>query len=280
MISFEQGSSRRLVIAFTGHANALHLPTKEFFVQSGLNNDSKIIIHDPSRLKTLNGLGRHLPTFYALTNFLKRQIIKIAPEELLLVGTSNGGHSALLFGHLLKADRVVAFSPLPYLSAKQCEAMADPLIERNRDLAAQFESMSCRLKRYLDLRPVLSNWNGVTNYDVHVASDNRWDCRRAAYLDGCPNLRVIRHSGSGQLLAARLGEAGQLQECFHFDKRSSSARYTRSIYVEWNEAERAEPSPPNLESAVLDFADLDTHPFYFQWWQSRQKLEPVDWPGI
>ncbi len=47
---------------------------------------------------------------------LKSDIKNINPKYVTVIGTSGGGFSAILFGHLLKANFVHAFGPTTYIN--------------------------------------------------------------------------------------------------------------------------------------------------------------------
>ena len=131
-----------------------------------------------------------------------------------LLGTSGGGHSALLYGHLLKADRAVAFSPYPYLSIKTARQMEDPGLFSMQKQAIRFHRLPDKVKPYFDLKNVLARHNGKTRFDVHVSKFHEWDYKRALYLRGVPGVTIYGHPFEGHGVARMIAEAGRLQNCF------------------------------------------------------------------
>lgn len=206
--------SDTLVVAFTGFAGKLHLPVSQFFVESGLIGASKIAIYDRSHLKTLGGLAPHYASFEGFLAALKREIEQTPHERLMFVGTSGGGHSALLYAHLLKAQKAVVFSCYPYLSIAAAKRENNPELVTMKRLLHQFDQLPAAVKKYLDLRDVLEQWNGVTEYEVHVSKYNEWDNKRALYLEGMPHLRIHQHPYSAHGLVAELLRADTLKACF------------------------------------------------------------------
>lgn len=206
--------SETLVVAFTGFAGKLHLPVEEFFKEAGLDHASKLIIHDPSYLKTLNGLAPFAANFAEMVQAIKLAISRVPHKHLIFLGTSGGGHSALLYAHLLQAHRSIVFSCYPYLSIAQGKKMNDPALETMKRLSLQFDALPANVKQYFDLREVLETWNGVTQYDVHAAKNNEWDNKRAHYLEGLPHLRLHEHPYSDHALASALAKDGKLEQCF------------------------------------------------------------------
>lgn len=203
-----------LVVAFTGYAGKLHLSVEDFFEASGLADASKIIVHDPSYLKTLNGLPPHSSTFAEFLKALSFGVARVPHKKLIMVGTSGGGHSALLYGHLLRAHRAVAFACYPYLSIAQAKMMNDPALKSMERVLQQFDTLPVEAKQYLDLREVLQHWNGVTQYDVHLSKDNEWDSKRARYLAGLSHLQIHEHPYSNHGVASSLAKDSALKQCF------------------------------------------------------------------
>jgi len=207
-------NSNTLVIAATGYGNKLNLKVNLFFKKSGLNNSSKIVITDKSKLQTLGGLPPGFPTFFDLLDYLQEQISKIPHNQLIITGTSGGAHTALLLGHLLKADEVVAFSPYPYLSIKELKRMGDPALQSMWRVVEKLDALPVQVKNLFDLMNTLSNWNKVTQYYVHISRYNSWDYRRAMYLSSLPNVSVIPHPYKEHAIASMLSHDDKLAACF------------------------------------------------------------------
>ena len=212
----ELASSDTLVIAATGLANKLNLPVNAFFKKSGLLSASRIILTDPTKNLTLAGLPPEYPSFHDIVGYLRQEIADISPDKLIITGTSGGAHTALLLGHLLKANHVVAFAPYPYLSISELKTRKDPTLQSMRRVVLGLNSLPKKVKKYLDLRNVLSEWNSITQYDVHVSRYNKWDYRRMAYLLDLPKVSVISHPYSTHAIAEPLARQDILRKCFKF----------------------------------------------------------------
>ena len=225
----EISDSKTLVIATTGFANKLGLPTDEFFKSAGLNNVSKIIISDPSKHKTLGGLQHDFPNFFDLIKHLNKEIEKYSPEQLITTGTSGGAYTAMLLGHLLKANYVVAFSTYPYLTAEACKKMGDPSLQSMARLIRELDKLPDNVKIYYDLKDLLENWNGVTKYYNHVSRFNKWDYRRALYLKKTPGVTIITHPFITHAITASLSRDNKLQKCFEFPYRKDN-QFVKSYY--------------------------------------------------
>jgi hypothetical protein len=201
-----------LLIAFTGFGNKLQLPTHRFFEEAKLSKHSKIIIYDASFQKTLGGLPPYADSFEEFVEFLKTEVAEIAPKKVITLGCSAGAHSALLLGHLLKVDAVFAFAPFPYLSFEKSRAMNDPL--QDSPTARKINQLAAKAGQYFDLAPILANWNGVTEYEVHVCKDHEWDVKRANTLQSTPKLSIHAHPGKSHAVAIEMARSRTLDQCF------------------------------------------------------------------
>lgn len=228
-VSLEYRSTDLLVIGVTGFGRGFGLRPDDFFQQSGLNDASRIVICDHMNRACLAGLPPDFPTFSDLLSFLKEQVRRLSPERLIVTGYSAGGHSALLLGHLLRADEVIAFAPFTYLSRREAERLGDRGITRvheKRFLTEEIREYRPEVAGLLDLRRVLSAWNGVTNYTLHVSRYREWDFRRAAYLEDVPGVNIIAHPYAVHSVALSLARDGGLQACFRFPyERPRALRY-------------------------------------------------------
>jgi hypothetical protein len=68
------------------------------------------------------GLGTHVDE---VATTLRSLIRSIHPSEVITIGQSAGGYAAIMFGMLLKADRIVAFGPLSYLNPEEAIRYGD-----------------------------------------------------------------------------------------------------------------------------------------------------------
>jgi hypothetical protein len=164
-----------------------------FFEDSGLINASKIIISDSTNRLSLGGFPPEYPTFFDFVNHLKQLIQSISHKKLIVTGNSFGASMALVFGHLLNANYVVAFAPYSYFIKEKLVKTGDPALKNWKKLIVMFENLPLREKKFLNLREILSNWNGKTRYYVHSSYYHKWDRRRAKYLIGLPKMSVFLH---------------------------------------------------------------------------------------
>lgn len=165
-----------------------------------------------------------MPSFFEFLNFLQQKIESLNPEQVIVVGTSMGGYTALLVGCLLQVNQVVVFGPYSHLSKEVAEQMRDPVLEKYGRMIEKFETLPLEVKSFFNLREVLAKQNSKTEYYVHVSRFYIWDYRRALYLRGVPNLFIIPHHYKKHAIAACLAREGRLENCFKFPYRRDNLK--------------------------------------------------------
>ncbi len=210
---FEIGEeSDTLVIAFTGFADRLMLHPFEFFQVTGTLGYSRILVRDPSKRACLGGLDDTLNSFEKTIEELRNLIAKSGATCVMTIGTSGGALTALLAGHLLKADFVHAFAPYTYVDPINILKYLDYHIIRNfwRTLAKLYQ-LPFHVHKYFDLRKILNNWNGVTKYFVHLCKQHKWDSSRAYHLTTCPNVEIFEYPCKAHTVVIYLHKQGLLK---------------------------------------------------------------------
>ncbi len=197
-----------LLIAFTGFAGRLDVEAFEFLGLAGQLECSRVLLRDPSNrcyLAGVEGIASSLPT---LLDYLRTQQAALAPQQTMVIGNSGGSFAALLFGHLLEADWVHAFSPFTNFAPDHLRRHA-AASEGARDMLRHVSALGPSLLPYLDLREVLANGNGRTRFNLHVCQQSEKDLERAQYLGATPGVTVLgypcNHHGVARVMArARL----------------------------------------------------------------------------
>jgi hypothetical protein len=183
-----------LVVAFTGFAGRLVMPTFDFLSSTGLLRYSRILLRDASRTCYFGGLPPITDSMEALMSIIGDNITRLAPRKVLVLGNSGGSLMAMLTGHTLRADYVHVFSAYTNLDPVHCLKVMD---EEERIAYADTMDMLSRtpepLRRYLDLANVLKDWNGKTRYNVHVCDKATSQVRRAQHIAGLPGVTVHRY---------------------------------------------------------------------------------------
>ncbi len=86
---------------------------------------NRVLLRDRRNLWYLQGVPGFGASLMETVETLGGLIQAIAPSEVWCVGESMGGYAALLYGILLKADRILSFGPLSSFSADFAKAYGD-----------------------------------------------------------------------------------------------------------------------------------------------------------
>jgi hypothetical protein len=213
-----------LVIAFTGFAGRLSISPFDFFSLTGLLKYNRILLRDESKTCYMAGIPPIARDFEALVEFLEDHVKQLAPKRVILIGTSGGSHGAILFGHLLKADYVHAFSAYTTVDPEQWKMEDSQELPQRQDVLDRMSRLPERVHRYFDLRNVLKEWNGKTRYNLHVCEKSEADFRRANRLLDLPGVTIHRYPCSHHRVAIWLGKRGLLLPLFKFENQDAPAQ--------------------------------------------------------
>jgi hypothetical protein len=188
--------SDQLFYVYTGVARGLMINPILFFKKTRLLERNVVIFQDRERAFYQKGVSPALNTFEA---FLAWQAAfhERMPHvrRLFCLGTSMGGYAALLFGHLLGAEEVWAFSPSTALGRRRRAQMSDVVIPRERS----------------NLATLLGTPNGShTKYNVFYSRDLRRDELAAKRIARCDGVTMCPQPEGGHNIVNVLLERDQL----------------------------------------------------------------------
>ena len=169
------------VIAFTGMARGLNeLANFEFVKTTAQMPVSKVFVRDPHFCFYHRGIDANCHSIPGLRTQLSLVLEECSPTRLVCLGVSAGGFAALLFGHLLGADKVHAFGPQTVLLPGEFQ---DHTVETSplQQLSLSEED------DFRDLRKLLATHNGKTSYNIHIGRD-RCDELHAQALENLPGV--------------------------------------------------------------------------------------------
>lgn len=169
-----------------------------FLQRSGLGNRNVTLIRDPYRNNYRQGIGGNINDQDSLFEALATRHRSLeGATELYCIGNSSGAFGALLYGHLLVADLVWAFSPRTarVIGHKQAKEQ---------------------------LYSLLSNWNGKSRYRLIYDPENGIDCNYSQVYANCPGVELIPREGYGgrHNLMMSLANEGSLPDMFPDYERS------------------------------------------------------------
>lgn len=189
--------SDSLIIAFTGNAEGMMMDTFEFFAVTNTLNCNRILLKDPTKRVYLRGIGGNLNSLNKLLHQLKSDIESINPKAVSVIGTSGGGYAAILYGHLLKANFVHAFGPTTQINSMSISQRKKLKTNYKRFIGYFFKLIGLyllhpKLCKFLDLKKALSQYNGITNYNIYVCEGHTQDVLAANHLKDCENLKIFK----------------------------------------------------------------------------------------
>lgn len=171
----------RLVIVFGGMAGRPMMPPAEFARSLSGRGADLLFVKDFWQAwyqRGLLGISRGVKDS---VEALRRSAAEGRYREVHMVGMSAGGFAALLFGALLPAKHIVAFSPQTLISAATIEEFAAT------DTRAEEIPQN---GQFTDLARILPTIPFSGTMDVYFAAHHRTDAPAAQRLTGTPGVRL------------------------------------------------------------------------------------------
>jgi len=201
------------VIAFGGINEGMGMPPFEFFKLLNNVKVNKVFVRDKQQAWYQLGLDQFLqsPTEVA------EQIIQAITLEhnnprLIMIGNSMGGYAAMLFGLMLNAEQVIAFSPQTFVDRLNRMRFLDfrwaPQINRMHTAIKQDEASTA----HFDLRPLISKNVYKPRIDVYYSERHRLDRIHAERLRECKNVFLYPCRANSHALVRELRDEGKLSE--------------------------------------------------------------------
>jgi pimeloyl-ACP methyl ester carboxylesterase len=108
----------------------------------------KLLVRDSSQLWYLNGIPGMADGIEATAAALARIVAQLKPSHVVTLGQSMGAYAAILYGALLKADKVIAFGPLSCFDRSLWKQMGDT---RWQPQLEQLMALGTDIRPYHDL---------------------------------------------------------------------------------------------------------------------------------
>jgi pimeloyl-ACP methyl ester carboxylesterase len=192
-----------LLMAFHGIAGRMAaFPPFEFFKLTRDLRVNKAYLRDLDQRWYHGGLRGVTGSIGETAHYLRRMMRACRPRRTVLFGSSMGGYAALLFGSLIGASAVHAFSPHTTLRDRRSI--------RNRDkLKALHEGFS---GEYFDLSKVPGVSAASGEDHVYYDLTDRKDRRQVSHLEGRARLHLHPYRGGGHNLVKHLKASGELEK--------------------------------------------------------------------
>jgi hypothetical protein len=188
-----------LVIAFSGLGQEFNFvkTLKDYPVNA-------IFVRDLKNHWYVNGLRDVGNTVDEVCLHLTKQIASLNPSKVIIMGSSAGGFAALLYGSLLKADAILAFSPQTFMTKAKCLFHLD---YRWLDRVIEIYASPTVERRHLDLRRIVEQH--VKEIIVVYDKSHRLDRLHAERLKA-PQLFFEPKNDGGHNLVRTLRNTGEL----------------------------------------------------------------------
>lgn len=192
---------RPLLIAFGGMAGSLGLPPFEFFNVTQDLAVNKIYMRDLSQTwyhSWILGISKNIDE---TTSFLQNKIYESGTSKVIVAGNSMGGYAALIFGILIRANVVHAFSPHTNLNQLKLIRNKTKMINVHNNYTNE----------YFDIKKVMKSHKGLGMFNLYFDSANMMDSKNARYLKWFRNVTLHSFAEGGHQIARVLRDSGELR---------------------------------------------------------------------
>jgi len=232
-------SSTSLLVTFGGIWDTDAQPGFEFVSTASALSANRLYLTDLDQVWYQHGIRGLGTSVEAVAKTLRRIVRQYNFERVIVIGNSAGGYAALLFGMLMRADVVHAFSP-------QTELLEPGYGYFPAKLSAA--SRACTDRSLLDLRQVFTKRVPTpelraTRLYVHYSRYSRKDRHHAHRIEGLPGVDLVPYHNVTHGLAAALRHRGLLSPLL--DSAINDSPYDihgvarRSVDLLWRELSRA-----------------------------------------
>jgi pimeloyl-ACP methyl ester carboxylesterase len=199
--------SRTMLVAFGGINSRLGIAPYEFSSLTGRSGVKRLYVRDLHQAWYHRGMPGHGDELMDVAATLGKTVAQRRVERLVVVGTSAGGYAALVFGTLLGADLVLAFSPQTTLDLESLGQMDD----HRWDAKLQaLEDDAAFDRDWIDLaRALPAARHAQTQYRVYFDATHM-DRAHGERLDGLDGVRLFRFGRGEHELVRQLRDVGAL----------------------------------------------------------------------
>lgn len=201
-------NSDTLFVTFGGVAAGLGIPPFEFFRTIAEIPTKRLLIRDLEQVWYHAGLPGVSNSIDGTAEYLHREIARGGVRRTVFVGNSMGGYAAILFGCLVGASVVHAFSPQTFVGKWHRLFVLE---RRWRADISRLHRLPGVNRRYLDLLPLVRNRQDQTQVHIHYAAKHRMDRYYAQRLAEFPCVTLHPHPVRDHNLVKYLRNAGTLQ---------------------------------------------------------------------
>lgn len=199
-----------LLIAFGGMMGKFAgMPAFEFFSLLAREDPEvkRIFVRDVRQAwyqHGVEGAGAGVPQ---VASHLRELAADSGAARVVTIGASAGGFGAILFGALIGADEVHAFSPQTFLDRRHRALYLD---RSNRAQIAALRASSGSTGAFFDLKPVIADAAAPTCYVIHYPRYSRTDAAHALRMSRLDRVQLRAYRMRAHNVVGRLRDDGAL----------------------------------------------------------------------
>lgn len=193
---------RPVLIAFGGMVGALGIPPFEFFNLTKNLNVNKIYLRDLNQTWYHSGLPEISENIDETASFLRRKVVESGANKIVVFGNSMGGYAAIVFGILIKADIVHAFSPHTFINDIK-------YIRSKKQIQYVHDNFS---NKYFNLKNFTQLHDNLGKFYLYYDYKDKIDKKHAMLFKTSRNFALHSFRGGGHGLIKILKESGELQK--------------------------------------------------------------------
>jgi hypothetical protein len=186
----------QLFMAYQGRHNNLMMRSLQFIRTTKIHDRNILMFRDTRGSDYRRGIADEIPTIWDCLRWQEEQRALHFPHvrNTYCLGPSSGGRAAIFFGYFLQARVVWAFAP-------PSTQMLPPYLRFPHDELSE---------RCADLRWLLAESNGVTEYRIFYNESYQEDREAAEALGHCPGVRLFPQAGEGHGVVFTMADSGAL----------------------------------------------------------------------
>ncbi len=197
-----------LLITFGGIAQGIGMARFEFQRMTADLPTKLVLVRDLSQSWYHADLPDIGAGIHAVAQKLQQVKTEAAPRQVICLGNSMGGYAALLFGSMIAADQVIAFSPQTFLTTWLRLRHGDR--RWKTQLRATQKVKSAHAEAF-DLKTFLGDQPGYQQAVIYADRADRLDYVHAQHLAQTPRTEIRWREG-GHGLVKNLRESGELAQ--------------------------------------------------------------------
>lgn len=209
---FENNNSETLLLSFAGMGWKDSLPTFIFYnFLKEYKTIDKLFLRDVTCRYYITGLRNTTQNFKSTIDFLDTFIKTGKYKKVIAFGCSAGGYAAILYGTILKINKVLSFSPQTVLTEKKEILIGDKYnAPKTCKWLSTLNKNNEEYQKALDLKNYLPF---DTNIEIHYASraNHGSDKKHALYIES-KNCKIIEHNSNNHMIALELKETNKLKK--------------------------------------------------------------------